>query len=118
MEFSETVEEITPPETRLKPYMLSGQDPLEGAVLVFASTARVARVIGSKVLLEDEMIEDYIEARVKWLRGTWPYRVINQNLLNEEHVITDVDALTCKYCETWGEINKYGVCETCFDERG
>ena len=96
----------------LKPYMFSDGEPQEGAVLVFAHTAREAKRVGYSSSFMWGC--DYIDYRVQWLRDAFLYKEADQEKLKNgiPHVVENPTA--CKNCLLWGyEINKEGICENC-----
>lgn len=92
-------------------YVASGPDPAEGALLVFAETARDAKRAAYPVLA-DWMVE-YTEVRVKWLRRG------ADHLREREgpHVVES--PRVCVRCEMWYAAEPYneeGVCALCEGE--
>ena len=102
-------------EIVLKPYMgysaFAGEE--EGAVLIFARTAREARKIGYQAA--SFITDEYIDFAVHFMRNsTFLYADADQAKLrnNIPHVI-DQPTL-CKCCEFWGmELDAAGLCENC-----
>lgn len=80
----------------LNPYMLwGGEDPAEGAILVFAHTAREAKRIGWPELRGWSV--EYVDVRVRRLRD---HREYLMSLYNGSPVIGSPP--TCNVCEMWG----------------
>jgi hypothetical protein len=89
----------------------------EGAVLIFAHTAKEAKKVFWKAC-GGEIVEEYIDARVVWLKDRpWLFLEIdlNKSAAAEAHVV--VSPLSCARCETWGtsRIGDNGLCESCKD---
>jgi hypothetical protein len=100
--------------TKLHPYMVfDGDDPEEGACLVFAHNAREARLIGFPTVS-------------MWCDGEWiqchSRRLWNHNFLfgegdpeklaaNEPHCIESPKA--CKTCRLWGGQINGDMCSLC-----
>ena len=95
----------------MKAYMGSGEDPSEGACLIFAPTAKEAK----KILwhkFRGELIEDFTEGRIKWIRNEpWLFK------LKKSETAHGFYPPSCDRCETWGisEIVD-GYCEDCRTE--
>lgn len=88
---------------RLHPYMGYSGDPGEGAVLVFAHSAREAKPLAFGCL--GAWFEtDYIDTRVRRLRGDHAYllTLADQDKLSAgaAHVIDDPPS--CQSCNRWG----------------
>lgn len=104
----------------LKPYMgWMGDDPADGACLVFAYTAREARRLAFDVLRGWFDDAQWIHARTRRLRlhAEWLRTQADQAALAEgrSHVIDD--PASCKNCDRWGPpINDTGSCERCAAE--
>jgi len=86
--------------------------PEEGAILIFAHTAKEARVIGWGWSWCDE----YIDFGVRRLRNSdWLYKEANQLKLQNDIPHATDNPHSCKRCEMWGhaEILENGFCEDC-----
>lgn len=86
--------------------------PEEGAMLIFAHTAREARKIGYRYWWEYE----YIDFAVRRMRNCdWLYQEANILKLacDEPHAIDNPKS--CSHCETWGgsPILEDGLCQNC-----
>ncbi len=94
-------------------YMASGDNPHDGACLVFAPNAREARRLAWPVVRE-WMDLNWIEVRVKWIRG-------GADHLREQdgpHVVEAPKA--CVTCEWWHAepYDENGRCEACAEWHG
>ena len=108
---------------KLKVYM--GYDNLggssEGAILIFAHTAREAKKVAwnSYSFIQEICDGEYINLRVRLERNAnHLFKEANQDKLkaDEPHVIES--PTTCNGCELWGyELNKEGYCEDCQADR-
>ena len=84
----------------------------EGAVLVFAHTAKEAK----KLTFNDGLVVDeWIDTAVKRLKNKpWLYNETRQEILGEDipHVVES--PTVCKICGQWGdEIQEDGSCSEC-----
>ena len=91
--------------------------PIEGAVLVFANTAREAKKVAFPVM-DGDIWDGWIDLAVWWLQGD-----DNKHLFESEgdkellarglaHVIDNPKS--CNACERWGpEIMASGMCDKC-----
>ncbi|MDQ7818716.1 MAG: hypothetical protein RDU14_16945 [Melioribacteraceae bacterium] len=107
-------------ETKLKPYMGYSRagGSKEGAVLIFAHTAREAKKLTFPELKGWCGDQEWIDVAVNRLKGEWLYAEADQEMLknNIPHVI-DCPKSTCKQCECWGsKLNEEGICEDCIEE--
>ena len=87
--------------------------PAEGAVLIFANTARQARAVGFRGMFA-YITDEYTDVGVLRLRGKpWLEKQARSAL---PHVIEEPEY--CKTCMTWGgsEIDKAGLCDDCRKE--
>lgn len=87
----------------------------EGAVLIFAHTAREAKKVGWYAVCLFFTME-FTDMAVRRLRDSdWLFLEANQDKLTNDipHVIDNPH--TCKCCELWGraEILDNGLCEDC-----
>ena len=87
----------------LQPYMGHCGDPADGAVLVFANTAREVRPL-VHAAISDWFDAQYIDVRVNRLRDhiDWMRTLADpaKAAAGTPHVIDD--PLTCEVCERWG----------------
>lgn len=101
---------------KLRAYMgysnVSG--PSEGAILIFAYTAKDAKKIGwnSPTFIVDYCDNDYTDFRINWLKNE-PW-LFDQMKKNEPHVIEC--PRTCKSCGLWGYEMNGDYCLDCYDE--
>lgn len=81
--------------------------PAEGAVLIFANTAREARK-----LLWKQNLEKYLDVRICLINDS-PY-LEKEKLHNQPHIVVP-EKSTCKKCGMWGigEIGGDGLCDLC-----
>jgi hypothetical protein len=104
-------------EYKLKPYMVSGGFPEEGACLVFAHKVQEAKSVGWPIV-SCWGCDSYIEVRATFLKdSSWLYDEANQDKLKAgvSHAIES--PIACKGCEKWGyELNEKGYCECCEEE--
>jgi hypothetical protein len=102
---------------KLKPYMVSDDEPYEGACLVFAHTVREAKKIGWSIV-SSWGCDSFIEVRATFMRNSlFLYeQAIQENLEKGiPHVIES--PITCKGCEHWGmKLNEQGYCDDCLRE--
>lgn len=83
----------------------------EGAVLVFANTAKEARKLTYKNGL---VVEEFIDSRARLLKEDSFLRA--QQKHDYPHVIES--PIICKYCAQWGkEMHDNEQCEDCFELR-
>ena len=105
----------------MKTYMAyAGDAPEDGALLVFAHTAKEARQV-SWVSVANLMGCDYIDVRVVWLKVNAPHLVAAANsakmVLGEAHVIEYPPS--CSSCCLWGDdrpIEENGRCADCNED--
>jgi len=87
----------------------------EGAVLIFANTAKEARKMAYPALLGLGIVEEWLDVAVRWIRnGDYLLDYADQEKLanKEPHVIEDPPV--CKTCELWGgELFDNGTCSLC-----
>lgn len=105
-------------QTKLKPYMgySRGGGSEEGAVLIFAHTAREAKKLAFEELKGWCDDQEWIDVAVKRLKGEWLYAETDQEKLknNIPHVIDSPTG--CRRCELWGvKLNEKGICEDCLE---
>ena len=96
----------------LKPYMVSGPDPSEGAVLVFAHTVRKAKVIGYQDC--NGWGIEWLDLRCRLIAGDDYIRTLGdkEKLANGvPHGVDDPES--CKDCYQWGSRLNNGTCERC-----
>lgn len=103
----------------LKPYMCFERDMCyECAILVFAHTARQARMLAYPWLSEFNGYCEWTDARAKLMRNAdYIFEQADQAKLaaGEPHVISNPKS--CPACEHWGmPLNENGICENCADE--
>lgn len=96
---------------RMRAYIVHDGDPGEGAVLVFAATARQARVMGFGV--NDLGCESFLDMRAEWLREGAEYH----HKLDGPHVVDCPKS--CVDCDHWwaSGLDETGRCETCAAEQ-
>lgn len=98
----------------LNAYMGWGEDigPEEGAVLIFAKTAREAKRVGYPVL-KGFFVLEFRSVRVKRLREPHLLELADKKKLDgqEPHVIDDPPV--CPRCEQWGKPIRDGACDFC-----
>ena len=93
----------------------------EGAILIFAHTAREAKKVAwnDHSFIQDICDGDYINLRVTLMKDCdYIFKEANQDKLkaNIPHVIES--PTVCKDCELWGEeLNEAGYCQGCQDDR-
>ena len=81
----------------MKAYMGSGECPEEGAVLIFAPTAKMAK----KELYKHkgEFFEEWIEAKVRWLRNE-PYLFkLADPIKLQAGIVHSLEPPVCDGCE-------------------
>ena len=87
----------------------------EGAVLIFANSAKEAKRVSFSDLSALGIAEDYIDVAVRWIRTSpWLFDQANKDKLKTgiAHVIDNPE--TCKGCDMWGgEFNDNGTCSNC-----
>jgi len=92
----------------MRAYMVSGDEPCEGAVLVFAKTARRAKKIGFGFL---DWEDDWIHVKARWMKDC--PKVLTAFDTDEEKCVDSPPS--CDRCFLWGyEITK-GVCVNCLE---
>lgn len=104
----------------LKPYMGYSRylGSNEGAVLIFAHTAKEARVL----MYRDwsNIISDgWLDTAVCLLHNRLLYEYADSDkiLLDKPHIIDNPPS--CRICYQWGyKLNEDDVCEVCLEERG
>lgn len=89
--------------------------PKEGAMLVFAHTAREARTIGWRECC-NTLTDDYLDFAASWLRDCdWLFKEADAEKLAADtpHLVWNIRA--CRACEMWGdsEIGDDGLCDSC-----
>lgn len=94
--------------------------PHEGAVLIFAHTAREAKTVAWRGWpMQDICDDDYISATAKRLRDAEHlYKEADQEKL-KAGIPHEIDSpRCCADCGYWGfELDKEGFCETCAEYR-
>ena len=97
----------------LRAYMAYDCRPEDCAILVFAFSARDARRLAWPYLT-GLMDTEWIDVRVKWLRGGCAHL----RKSDEPHVIESPP--TCKDCEQWHDepLDDDGLCDDCAAMRG
>jgi hypothetical protein len=103
-------------KTNLKPYMASGDDSEEGAILVFAHNAKEAKLLAWHNGTIREIIDgEYLQLRVSWMKhDDFMFKEADQEKLNTNipHIVES--PTTCNNCDLWGlELNENGYCEDC-----
>ncbi len=96
-------------------YMVSSSEPSEGAVLVFAETARAAKALAwAQSIVIVEVCPTFIDVRVKRMKeSSW---LLALKRTDGPEVIDDVPV--CEDCELWGPyLNEKNLCESCADDR-
>jgi hypothetical protein len=105
----------------LKPYMASGGEPQDGAILVFAHNIKEAKKVAwsSNSFLSDVCDSEYINLRVVYLKES-PHLFTEgdkEKLLDGTPHIIETPA-TCKDCNLWGyELDEDGYCEFCAESK-
>lgn len=86
----------------------------EGACLIFAHSAREARVVGWQEAA-NMFTDEYIDFVVRRIRGEWFYKEADQDKLANDMPHVVIDVRSCNRCEQWGqsEISEDGLCEEC-----
>lgn len=99
----------------MKPYMVSGPESGEGAVLVFDETARKAKALAwAKSGVINDLGIDFIDVRVSKLPDTEWLRSLKRK--DGPEVIDSVPI--CQCCEYWHSyLTPEGLCESCADDR-
>ena len=103
---------------KLLPFEVSGYDRKEMALLVFAGSVDEAKVLGFNQLNIYFQAEEKEDVNAVLLEGDWPYKAVIENknrLFKPYGFVSNTDALTCKICGFWCELNQDNVCEPCFD---
>ncbi|TDX30797.1 hypothetical protein DFO67_10452 [Modicisalibacter xianhensis] len=99
-------------------YMGHDGEPMDGACLVFANTAKEAKRLASPVI-QDWMLCEYIDVRVQRIESpAWLLEnAADQEKLarGEPHVVENPP--TCNGCELWHDELIDGYCESCEEER-
>ena len=103
----------------MKAYMGYEKDAsAEGAVLIFANTAKEAKFVGYPYI-NDFFETEWIDMRVNWLKDKdFLFTQADAEKLkrNIAHVIDNPES--CKGCMMWGYIlNEDGYCPDCASER-
>ena len=96
---------------KLRGYMGSSTYPSEGAVLIFARTAKEAKRL-SRPYMDEMACEGYTDIRIRWLRRADP-KAWN---VSGPCVLTPVG---CRWCEQWHDVPEdpeTGLCEDCLDD--
>lgn len=107
-------------ETKLKPYMGCYRDePQEGAILIFAHTAKEAKKVGwSEPSWIRDSIDSFLDFRVTLIKN-------NPDILkdgNHEKLSNNIPHVndsptSCKGCGLWGKVlNEKGLCDICTDD--
>lgn len=104
----------------MRAYMYYSRDAgsSEGAILVFANTAREANRVGWGACYF-MIVDEYIDGAIRWLRDKdWLFEEGDQEKLASgvAHVVDD--PRSCKDCYYWGlsPIDDQGYCEECIAE--
>lgn len=88
----------------------------EGAILIFANSAKEAKRIAYPIIL-DYFTDEYIDVAVRWLTDSdFLFEEADQDKLkkNIPHVIDNPKS--CKECGFWGfKLNDQGICENCLE---
>jgi len=95
----------------LRGYMGSSTWPTDGAVLIFAHTAKEAKQL-SPDFMDEMACEEYTDIRIRWLRRADPKAWD----VSEPCVLIPT---VCRRCELWHDVPvdpKTGLCEDCSDE--
>lgn len=92
----------------LHPYMWQGYGEDEWSILVFARTAREAKLLGWRI--EPSGGVDYIDARAHRIRFNLPY-IMSLARNDKPHAIDDPPL--CNTCEQWGSPIHGDTCEGC-----
>lgn len=93
--------------TDIHPYMaFMGDDPSEGAILVFAHTSKEARSLAWPHICE---WGDYIDLRVRRMREHMQHLM---SFYDPAHPVID-DMPTCPVCEMWGAPIREAGCDYC-----
>ena len=104
---------------KLLPFEVSGYDRKEVALLVFAGSVDEAKAVGFGELSMWGEADEKEDVNAVLLEGDWPYKAVpdweKDKLLKTDGFIAKTDALTCKVCGFWCELNQDNVCEPCFD---
>jgi hypothetical protein len=107
-------------DTKLKPYMGCYQDePHEGAILIFAHTAKEAKKVGwNEPSWIRDAVDSYLDFRVTLIKNApsiFKDGVQEKLLLNIPHV--NESPASCKECGLWGmELNLKALCDSCEDD--
>jgi len=100
----------------LKPYMGFVDDPSEGAVLIFAHTAKEAKRLFWDEHRGDVAGDEFIEIRVNLLRKKdWLFLDADQDKLKAGVPHTVISPRSCECCGSWGHepIEGSDRCATC-----
>ena len=104
----------------IKPYMVYEGNPEEGALLVFANTAREAKKIGYQAVRCWNDEAEFINIRVKKLTREieYLYSLADQISLEENIPHVNDTPPCCIDCETWGDpLDKNGRCADCAQDK-
>lgn len=103
----------------LKPYIFYGGKPQDGAFLVFAHTAKEARIVGWECC-GSLLVDRYIDCRASLMRNSdYLFAEADQDKLIKDlpHVV--LSPRCCDECHYWGKsaIGHDGLCEECREEK-
>jgi len=84
----------------------------EGAVLIFANTAKEARKLAWWSVVGSDIAENYLDVAVRWLKNE-PWLFKEMPIRDSPCVVEDPKI--CTECELWGngEVGEDGVCSGC-----
>lgn len=103
--------------TALRAYIGHAGDPQEGAVLVYARSAKEARLLAWPVLNGWDWCE-WLDVRARWIRGGADFhRVPAKEEAGAPYVVESPDG--CERCELWygdGLEPTTRLCWSCFED--
>lgn len=105
---------------KLKPYMGYSQSggSSEGAILIFAHTAKEAKAIGYGCIM-GYFTDEYTDVAVNLIRnGDYLLKQAEPDKLKRDIPHYIFDPVICKVCKLWGtgELNDRGICPNCIEE--
>ena len=101
----------------LKTYMACDGDSEQGAVLVFAHTAREAKKVGWPAITGWACDAEYTDLRVLLIRDKpHLFEDADKVMLVADKAHANDNPTSCPNCGMWGaKINKDGICEDCLE---
>lgn len=92
-----------------------GAGAREGAILIFAHTAREAKKVGYPHL--NDWVEEFIDFGVRLIKDAdWLFLEADQNKL-ADHISHVIEPKYCNQCGMWGHaVIRNGLCTDCITE--